>query len=249
MLVDEPLISVIIPFYNRIDKLILTLNSVLLQSYKNYEILLIDDCSFEDISKINNFLINDNIFYYRNLINSGPGFSRNFALEKARGEYIAFLDSDDLWLQDKLKIQIQYMISKNINFCHTSYIKKINTHKKNINFNTGFINYFYPLPLFTCHIAMPTVIIKKSILNNLNFQNDLRFMEDTFFWYQLSKKTLLYGLNKKLSVINTNINSSYLNKKMIINARKQIKKKLYNENYLIYCLFSLYLKIRNIINL
>ena len=96
---------------------------------------------------------------------------------------------------------------------------------------------------------MPTVIIKKSILNNLNFHNDLRFMEDTFFWYQLSKKTLLYGLNKKLSVINSNINSSYLNKKKIIDARKQIKKKLYDDNYLIYCLFSLYLKIRNIINL
>ncbi|MFK7782445.1 glycosyltransferase family 2 protein [Psychroserpens sp.] len=92
------MVSIVIPYYNRPKKLNRALESVFNQAYTNFEVLLIDDCS-----KIKpNFNSNQPIAYFRNSENKGPGYSRNFGMQKAKGDYIVFLDADDYWHEDYL---------------------------------------------------------------------------------------------------------------------------------------------------
>ena len=118
----EGLVSVIIPVYNAEKYLDRTLNSIFMQTYKNYEIVLVDDQSNDNsahiISKYKE--IHPEIFYYLQPENKGAGYARNKALELAKGQYVAFLDSDDLWKPDKLEKQIQLLKDKNGEFCFTA---------------------------------------------------------------------------------------------------------------------------------
>src|SRR5690554_4441322 len=101
----EPLVSVIIPFYNRFDLLEHTLMSLRKQDYKNFEVVLVDDCSEErmDLQQTEK-LIGDVAIVYRKLQkNSGPGMARSVGRQFASGKYIAYLDSDDLWKPEFLR--------------------------------------------------------------------------------------------------------------------------------------------------
>lgn len=110
----EPLVSIITPVYNAQDYLEETILSVLNQTYYNWELLLIDDCSIDNSYKIiEKYLKKDRrIKYLKNDKNSGPAITRNKGIEEAKGEYIAFLDSDDLWYENKLEKQINFMKEK-----------------------------------------------------------------------------------------------------------------------------------------
>jgi glycosyltransferase involved in cell wall biosynthesis len=104
------LISIIIPVYNRINSLKRAIESVLCQNEKNYELIIIDDGSNFDIkSSISHYLKNSKINYYKYAINKGVSYARNIGIKKAKGDYIALLDSDDLWLPFKLKIQVEVL--------------------------------------------------------------------------------------------------------------------------------------------
>lgn len=120
---QEGLVSVITPAYNAYPFLDEAIESVKSQSYNNWEMLVIDDCS-EDATR--NIVLkhaerDDRIKYLYNNSNNGTAVARNKGLEKAIGQYIAFLDSDDTWLPDKLKIQLEYMNKNNIEFSYTEY--------------------------------------------------------------------------------------------------------------------------------
>ena len=116
----ETLVSIITPVYNAEKYLEETILSVINQSYKNWELLLIDDCSTDKSYEIiQEYLkIDKRIKYLKNERNSGPAITRNRGLENSKGEYIAFLDSDDFWKEDKLKNQINFMKENNIFMCH-----------------------------------------------------------------------------------------------------------------------------------
>lgn len=117
------LVSVITPAYNAYPFLEETIESVKSQSYRNWEMLIIDDCSEDSTRKIvlKHSEHDDRIKYLYNEANNGTAVARNRGLEKAVGQYIAFLDSDDTWLPDKLKIQLDYMKKNNIEFSYTQY--------------------------------------------------------------------------------------------------------------------------------
>lgn len=103
-----PSVSVIIPSFNRAGYIAKTLQSALGQSYKDKEIIVIDDGSTDNTYEaIRPYL--DKIIYYKNKTNGGPPVARNLGLKLAKGRYIAFLDSDDLWLPGKLDIQVEYL--------------------------------------------------------------------------------------------------------------------------------------------
>lgn len=113
---EEPLVSVIIPFLNAAQFITATIESVLAQSYPNWEIILIDDGSTDESHQIATSFVNkypDKIFIYSHpqKQNKGAAASRNLGFDKSKGDLIAFLDSDDLWLPDKLENQVQLMIS------------------------------------------------------------------------------------------------------------------------------------------
>jgi glycosyltransferase involved in cell wall biosynthesis len=100
------LVSVIIPTYNRANTIVRAINSVLNQTYKKLEILVVDDASTENIEKIVRNFTDDRIKYIRHPYNKGGGAARNTGITVSRGEYIAFLDSDDEWLPEKIEKQL-----------------------------------------------------------------------------------------------------------------------------------------------
>ncbi len=124
-------VSIITPLYNG-DKYILELvNSVLRQTYSNWELIIVDDCSTDmGVDVLSKYLKQDKrIRLIQNDFNSGPALSRNKAIFEAQGEFIAFLDSDDLWDANKLSVQISYMKRNNIFFSYT-YYNQINEQGK-----------------------------------------------------------------------------------------------------------------------
>lgn len=118
----EKLVSIIMPSYNTGRFIKDTIGSVLCQTYSNWELIIVDDCSTDDTDEIvAPYLTDQRIRYIKNDVNSGAAVSRNRALREAKGKWIAFLDSDDLWLPEKLEKQIRFMENGNYHFSYTRY--------------------------------------------------------------------------------------------------------------------------------
>ena len=119
----EDLVSIIMPSYNTAKYISKTIESVLKQTYKNWELIIVDDCSTDNFADVISNINDSRIRVYYNEKNSGAAISRNKALREAKGKWIAFLDSDDLWDEDKLRKQIDFMASNNYDFSYTKYIE------------------------------------------------------------------------------------------------------------------------------
>lgn len=119
----EDLVSVIMPSYNCGALIEETIRSVQAQTYQNWEIIVVDDCSTDDtvkkVTELRN--IDSRIRLFRNVGNLGAAMSRNHALQEAKGRWIAFLDSDDLWEPTKLEKQVQFMVTNGYAFSYTRY--------------------------------------------------------------------------------------------------------------------------------
>ena len=210
------LVSVIIPYYRKKQHIFKTLKSVINQSYKKLEIILIyDDNKKDELNFIRRLCLKDKrIKLIINKINIGAGESRNKGIKSARGDYIAFIDADDIWLKHKTKQQLNFMKKNKVNFTHTSY-SLINT--KNIVLSKRKAqNFFYLSDLIkSCDIGLSTVMIKKNILKLNKFPN-LKTKEDFVLWLQLlSKNIKIYGINKNLVLwkkIDNSLSSSSIQK-------------------------------------
>lgn len=119
-----PLVSVIMPVYNSSRYISEAIKSVLAQTYTNWELIIVDDASTDGTAQIiERFATSQpRIISIKLATNNGPGFCRNKATEVAIGDYIAFLDSDDLWMLDKLEVQLDFMIENNCDVSFTSYL-------------------------------------------------------------------------------------------------------------------------------
>lgn len=116
------LVSIIMPSYNTAQYIADSIRSVQAQTYKNWELLIVDDCSPDNSDDVvAPFLSDARIRYLKNEVNSGAAVSRNYALREAKGRWIAFLDSDDLWQPEKLERQILFMEKENCHFSYTYY--------------------------------------------------------------------------------------------------------------------------------
>jgi glycosyltransferase involved in cell wall biosynthesis len=116
------LVSIITPSYNTAKFITEMIESVRLQTYSNWELIIIDDCSIDDTDKvIDRYLGDSRIKFIKNGKNSGAAVSRNRALREAKGRWIAFLDSDDVWLPEKLEKQIRFMKEFGYHFTYTNY--------------------------------------------------------------------------------------------------------------------------------
>lgn len=131
---QKKLVSIVMPAFNSsafIDEAILSVSS---QSYSNWELLIVDDNSSDDtLNKIKSHAkIDDRIRYWVSDKNIGAAQARNIAIERANGSYIAFLDSDDVWLENKLEVQLQYMKERNVAFS-CSFYDQINENGELLN--------------------------------------------------------------------------------------------------------------------
>ena len=188
------LVSVIIPYYKKKSFIVETVNSVLNQTYKNIEILLIyDDEDKEDLKFLHqNFQHNKNIKIYENEKNLGAGPSRNKGISLALGEYISFIDADDLWMKDKINKQIKFMKDSEFKICHTNYkVVNENGNTLGIRYARNF-NYVKDI-LKSCDIGLSTVIIEKSIFSkDVHFAN-LKTKEDFVLWIKILNKGFKIG--------------------------------------------------------
>jgi len=200
------LVSIIIPVYNIIF-FREAFNSAYNQSYKKKEIIIIYDNNkkkdFEIINKI--IYKKKNIRLINNKKNFGAGIARNIGIKYSKGEFLAFLDSDDRWSKDKLKIQIKFMKDYKLNFTHTSYYI-IDEKNKFIGEQSAEKILTYNNLLNSCDIGLSTVVIRKKIILNNSFSN-LKTKEDYVLWLKLSKKNQIIGIQKKLCYWRKSFNS------------------------------------------
>ena len=198
------LVSVIMPYYKKEKFIRESVVSILNQSYKNFEIIIIDDEVSSKSHKILRSIMNldKRIRILRNIKNLGAGESRNKGIKIARGSFIAFCDCDDLWNKEKLKYQLNFMKKNRINFSFTAY-KIINEKTKKVISNRKakeMIN--FDMLKKSCDIGLSTVVIKRKILEKfkLKFVN-ITTKEDFVLWLMLTKNGVkLYGIDKTLAV-------------------------------------------------
>ncbi len=195
----KPLISIIIPFYKKKKYISQTINSIIKQSYKNFELILIyDDPDKSDLKYVKKILkkIKRKKIIINN-VNIGAGLSRNLGILKAKGKYISFIDSDDIWKKDKLKNQLLFMLDNNIEFCFTSY-SIINKKNVIIKFIKAKKNIEYKNLIKSCDIGLSTVMLKKKLLKDTKFPK-IKTKEDYVLWLKLSKKNIkMMGFDQKL---------------------------------------------------
>ena len=195
------LVTIIIPYYKKKDYIKDTLISIIRQSYKKLEIIIINDDDSENhkyLEKLKS--LDKRIILLKNNMHIGVGLSRNAAIKISRGKYLAFCDADDLWDRFKIEKQIHYMSSKNVNFTYTSF-NIIDKHNKIIGERRARPFTKFSNLIKSCDIGLSTVIIKKKIIDThkIYFQN-IKTKEDYIFWLQLAERGVdMIGLDQKLS--------------------------------------------------
>lgn len=209
----EGLVSIITPVYNAEDFIYETIKSVQAQSYSDWEMLLIDDCSTDNSANIIIKMANDDsrIKYIKLDKNSGAAFTRNTGLSLANGRYIAFLDSDDIWKPNKLSVQIDLINEKGVGFTFTSYryitqdgkpMSKVARAPEKIDYNGLLKNTI---------IGCSTVLIDRKVVGDFRMTN-VRRGQDTATWLQLLKKVdYAYGIYDDLvwyRVVNGSLSSN-----------------------------------------
>ena len=196
------LVSIILPYYKKKDFILLTIQSILKQTYKNFEIIIVNDEQsneskdiLEDIKKKDK-----RILIINNENNFGAGLSRNEGIKIAEGKYLAFCDADDLWEMNKLENQLNFMKKRNINFSFTSY-NIINDLGDIIGKRKAHEEITFKQLLRSCDIGLSTVIVEKKTINdlNINFPN-IKTKEDYVVWLYLSKNGVrMMGLQENLT--------------------------------------------------
>lgn len=201
---NEIFFSVIIPTFNRKSFLRFAIDSVLAQTYKNFELIIVDDGSTDSTRDLIKSYTDARIVYlYQE--NKGVSASRNLALSKSKGDFIAFLDSDDNWLKEKLEKTVKYIKKyPKIDIFHTEEIwhknGKILCQKKKHKKPTDFA---YESSLALCCIGMSTAVIKKNVFDKVGvFDETFEGCEDYDFWLRTTYKYEIKLIPENLTVKN-----------------------------------------------
>ena len=197
---NDYLVSIITPSYNSAHYIQKTIGSIINQTYQNWELLVIDDCSSDNSAEIvEKFSKLDSRIKLITLDNnSGAAVARNRGIEEAKGRFIAFLDSDDTWNSNKLEKQIEFMLTNDYAFTYTAY------HK--VDENNAFLSKVqiperisYNELLKTCVIGCLTAMYDTETLGKITFPL-IRKRQDFALWLKILKKVpFAYGLDEDLA--------------------------------------------------
>jgi teichuronic acid biosynthesis glycosyltransferase TuaG len=218
-------ISVIIPFYTNVDWLAQAIDSVLAQTYSNYEILVINDGSPEDDTY---FLMQyGSSINYIKTKNAGPASARNLGIEKATGEYIAFLDSDDLWLPDKLEVQLNSMITEDAIWSHCGYTSFYDGSEADFKVVdvSDFKGEVFSRGLLSTPIATPCVMIQTKYLRDhpaCRFSNAMRHGQDWYLWIMLARLFPLLAIPQSLTRVRLRGSNAAQRARVQIKAKAQL---------------------------
>lgn len=193
----EPVVSVVMPSFNTGVYIGESIASVIGQTYANWELIIVDDCSNDDTKTVIESFNDNRIKFFQNDINSGAAISRNKAIREAKGKYITFLDSDDLWKTDKLKKQVTFMEDNGYAFTYTEY-EQIDEHSQLLNImisgplhirKKGFYLYNW--------VGCLTVMYDAELVGEIQSEN-LKKRNDYALWLEISKKFECHLLKESL---------------------------------------------------
>ncbi|TWX54049.1 glycosyltransferase family 2 protein [Colwellia hornerae] len=224
-----PLISIVIPMYNAEEYIQETLNSLKIQTYNMFEVIIIDNCSIDNSLKI----VKKYSHYFNSLIiiecpenSGGPAKPRNLGIDRASGEYVAFLDADDVWEPEKLKIQVDLLQKYNFICTNVSHIDSDSNEITKKIYTQLFIKYgeleFRNL-FFINQVSTSTVLLKKELLKNLRFNetDSFKCVEDLALWLNVLSENDCHAYKieealVKYRLMNNSLSSSDGKKMMFI---------------------------------
>lgn len=183
-------VSIVMPYYNAAEYIVDTINSIIAQTYKNWELIIVDDCSpapeTEYVLK-NVQALDERIRVLRSIVNGGAGAARNIAIKEAKGRFLAFCDSDDWWYPTKLEEQIKFMVDNNYPFTCTWYE---DANEKLESYYTMRQNekQTYKSMISGCNVGTPGVIIDLNVLGK-KYMPNLRRAEDWGLWMMYLRDT------------------------------------------------------------
>lgn len=208
----EELVSIITPTYNCAKFIGKTIESVLKQSYQNWEMIIVDDASNDNTEEVVKQYKDNRIQYIKLRENGGAAVARNYAMKLAKGKYMAFLDSDDLWTKDKLVEQLAFMKENDYSISCTTYeqinemgerLNIIVKPKKKVNYN-GI--------LLTCPVGNSTVMYNVEKLGKFEVPNIRKRNDDALWLKMLKKEKYIWGFDKVLMQYRIRSNSISSNK-------------------------------------
>ena len=199
---NEGKVSIIVPVYNAENFLHRTVDSILAQTYENWELLLADDCSTDQSRDIMKSYTDERIHCFYCEKNSGPAGARNLALRHASGQYVAFLDADDFWLPQKLEKQISFMKKGNYPFSFTSYEFADANAVRSGTVAHAPERVGYKEILRSSTIAPSTAVLDRNQINTaLIYMPENVRLEDASTWMQIMKTGVVaYGLDEILTI-------------------------------------------------
>lgn len=222
----EELVSIITPTYNCAKFIGKTIESVLNQTYKNWEMIIVDDASKDNTEEVVNSYKDKRIKYIKLQENGGAANARNKSMQEAKGKYMAFLDSDDIWKNNKLEKQINFMKANNYNITCTSYeqineegklLNKIIKCKKKVNYNGV---------LLSCPVGNSTVVYNVENLGKFEVPNIRKRNDDALWLRMLKNEQYIYGQNEVLMQYRIRENSISSNKMDLIKYHWYLYRKI-----------------------
>tara|TARA_B100000767_G_C19765737_1_gene537413 strand:+ start:2217 stop:2984 length:768 start_codon:yes stop_codon:yes gene_type:complete len=219
-------ISIITPSYNSAEYIEETIQSVLNQTYEKWELILVDDFSYDNtVSIIESFIsLDSRIKLIKNTENKGAAFTRNTAISESKYSYLAFLDSDDIWVKEKLEKQFFFMKSNKIAFSFSGFdiIDKIgNFTGKSVDTSQKGAFSYEDMLLKKATLGCSTVMLNRSKFNGLMNIPSIRTGQDYAFWLKLLKNTDEKAHVISLPLTKYRITPNSISRNKIKKARRQ----------------------------
>lgn len=223
-------VSIIMPAYNSADFIGRSIECVLAQTYIDWELLIIDDCSSDETTAVVKSYEDARIRLLQNEKNSGAAVSRNYGLREATGKWVAFLDSDDYWVPEKLEKQIRFMTEHGYHFCYTDY-RIVTPEGEALPYIYTAPNKVTKLGLYLyCWFSTITVMYDREKVGLVQIA-DVRKNNDYAMWFKVAEKAEAYRFPECLSIYYKRANSiSSGNKLKLIKHHYILFRKAQNKN-------------------
>ncbi len=233
-----PVVSVIVPTFNRAHLVSQTIDSILAQTFDDWELILVDNESADDTEKVISSYQDERIRYFRNANHGVIAANRNYGIQKSAGEYIAFCDDDDLWMPDKLEIQLhQFSIDEKIGLVCTNALNYDDSGDRGRRIKAALSNndFTFKSLINGNRVITSTVVLKTAIISDIGMIDtspDLFTVEDYEFWLRIAGKYKIVYIDSPLIRFRTHTGihtqKSSIEQGMISNAvfRKLLEKGL-----------------------
>ena len=191
-------VSVIMPFYNRLPLTQRALDSIRNQTHSRLQIAVIDDGSTDTVNEFRSSAQSDPRVVWIRQENAGPANARNTALERVTGDFVAFLDSDDVWELNKVEVQLRQMVANNWAISHTSYIRVWSDGREEQIGSASRPRDGLPWMVASCQMCTPSVMARSDVFARRRFPEGMRCGEDVITWLDIAAEHTIWGINLAL---------------------------------------------------